>query len=106
MRFLIERVVQDEGVYVYNVHNIVEKHFSISIAHARGRGRSLVYYNHISYIKPIIRQQYKIVKFCLLPDLYSQITRYRTTQIYVLISRTYKRWSFNRIKELSLLDST
>jgi len=24
--FLIDRVIQEEGLYVYNMHNIVEKH--------------------------------------------------------------------------------
>jgi hypothetical protein len=30
--FLIDREIQEEGLYVYNMHNIVEKHFCISIA--------------------------------------------------------------------------
>jgi hypothetical protein len=33
MRFFIDRVIQEEGFYVlYTTHNIVEKHFNISIA--------------------------------------------------------------------------
>jgi hypothetical protein len=33
MQFIfIFRLIQDEGLYMYNMHNIVEKHFSISIA--------------------------------------------------------------------------
>jgi hypothetical protein len=45
--FLIDRVIQEEGLYVFNMQNILEKHFSISIALVRRRGRSLVYYNNI-----------------------------------------------------------
>jgi hypothetical protein len=36
--FLIDRVIQKEGLNVYNMHNIVEKHFSISNAPVRSRG--------------------------------------------------------------------
>jgi hypothetical protein len=39
---LIDRVIQDEGLYVYNMHNIAEKHFNISIALVRRRGEPLV----------------------------------------------------------------
>jgi hypothetical protein len=39
----IDRVIQKEGLYVYNSHNIVEKHFSISIAHVRSWGGLLVF---------------------------------------------------------------
>jgi hypothetical protein len=35
-------VIQEEGLYVYNMHNIVEKHFSISITPVHSSGRSLV----------------------------------------------------------------
>jgi hypothetical protein len=43
MRFLlIDRAIQEEGSYVYNMHNIVEKHISISIAIVQSRGGSLV----------------------------------------------------------------
>jgi hypothetical protein len=35
------RMIQEEGLYVFNIHNIVNKHFSISIA-VRSRGESLV----------------------------------------------------------------
>jgi hypothetical protein len=34
--FEIHRVIQEEGLYVYNMHNI-EEHFSISIATVRSR---------------------------------------------------------------------
>jgi hypothetical protein len=36
--FLIDRVIQEEGYYVYNMYNIVEKDFSISIAPEQSRG--------------------------------------------------------------------
>jgi hypothetical protein len=43
MQFLlIDRVIQKEGFYVYNMYNIEEKLFSIGIALERSRGRSLV----------------------------------------------------------------
>jgi hypothetical protein len=32
---LVDRVIQEEGLYVYNMHNLGEKHFSISIALVR-----------------------------------------------------------------------
>jgi hypothetical protein len=35
-------VIQEEGLYVYKIHNIVEKHFSISIETVRSRGKALV----------------------------------------------------------------
>jgi hypothetical protein len=45
MRFLlIDKANQEEDLYVYNTHNILEKHFSISIASVRSRGGLLVYY--------------------------------------------------------------
>jgi hypothetical protein len=37
--FLIDRVIQEKGLYVYNMHDIVEKHFRISIAPETGAGR-------------------------------------------------------------------
>jgi hypothetical protein len=40
--FLIDRMIQEEGLYVHNMHNTVEQHFSISIAPVRSRGDSLV----------------------------------------------------------------
>jgi hypothetical protein len=40
--FLIDRVIQGEGLYVYGMHNIVQKHFSVNIAPVRSRGGSLV----------------------------------------------------------------
>jgi hypothetical protein len=39
--FLTDRVVQEEGLYVYNVDNTVKKHLSISIAPMRARDGSL-----------------------------------------------------------------
>jgi hypothetical protein len=50
--FLIDRVIKEEGFYVHNMYNIVEEHFSISIA--RSRGGSLVNYL-IYYLKIYIR---------------------------------------------------
>jgi hypothetical protein len=35
-------VIQVGGLYVYNMHNMVEKHLAISIAAMRSRGGSLV----------------------------------------------------------------
>jgi hypothetical protein len=35
-------VIQEEGLYAYNMHNILEKHFSISIAPVRNRAGLLV----------------------------------------------------------------
>jgi hypothetical protein len=40
--FLIDTMIQEQGLYAYNIHNIVEKHFSISITPVRNRGGSLV----------------------------------------------------------------
>jgi hypothetical protein len=42
--FLINRVIKEEDLYVYNMHNKVEKHFSVSIAPVRSRDDSLVYF--------------------------------------------------------------
>jgi hypothetical protein len=42
MRFLIDRVIQEEDWDVYNKHNIVDKQFSISIAHVQSRGGLLL----------------------------------------------------------------
>jgi hypothetical protein len=41
--FLIFRAIQEEDLYVYNIYNIIEKHFIISIAPVRSRGGSLGY---------------------------------------------------------------
>jgi hypothetical protein len=51
--FLIDSVIQEEGLYVHKMHNIVEKHLSINIASVRSRGGSLVLknmcdWNHLS----------------------------------------------------------
>jgi hypothetical protein len=35
--FLTNRVVQEEGLYAYNMRNIAEKHFSISIVLVRSQ---------------------------------------------------------------------
>jgi hypothetical protein len=40
--FLIDEVIQEEGLYVYNIHNIVEKQFSINIVPVRSEGGMLV----------------------------------------------------------------
>jgi hypothetical protein len=42
--FLIDRVIQEEGLYAYNMQNVVGKHLSISIAPVRSQGGSLVIY--------------------------------------------------------------
>jgi hypothetical protein len=39
---LIDRMIQEEFLYVYNMQNIVHKHFSMCIAPVQSRGRSLV----------------------------------------------------------------
>jgi hypothetical protein len=41
--FLIDRVFQEEGLYVYNMNNLVEKHFSISIEPVKSWGGLLVF---------------------------------------------------------------
>jgi hypothetical protein len=33
----LDRQIQEEGLYVYNVHNIVEKHFSVSVTPVRSQ---------------------------------------------------------------------
>jgi hypothetical protein len=43
--YLTDRVFQEKGLYVYNMHYIVEKHFSISIPPVRSRGGSLASMN-------------------------------------------------------------
>jgi hypothetical protein len=51
IRVFIDRVIQEEGLYVYNMHNIEEKYFLTSIAPVRSRGGSLVVYiQHVWYI--------------------------------------------------------
>jgi hypothetical protein len=40
--FLIDRVIQGVGLYVYNMHYVVEKRFCNNIAPVRSRGGSLV----------------------------------------------------------------
>jgi hypothetical protein len=39
--FLIDGVIQEDVLYVYNIHNIEVKHLSTSIAYVRSRGESL-----------------------------------------------------------------
>jgi hypothetical protein len=43
--FLTDIVIQEKRLYENNMHNVLEKHFNISIAHVRSRGGSLVDYN-------------------------------------------------------------
>jgi hypothetical protein len=38
----MKRFFQDEGLYVCNMYNIIEKHISINIAVVRSRGGSFV----------------------------------------------------------------
>jgi hypothetical protein len=40
MRIFKDRVIQEEGLYVYNMQIMVEKHFGISTAPVRSRGGS------------------------------------------------------------------
>jgi hypothetical protein len=40
--FLLDRMIHEEGLYEYNMHNLAEKHFSISMASVRNRGELLV----------------------------------------------------------------
>jgi hypothetical protein len=40
--FLINRVIQEEGLYGYNMHNIAEEHFSISIIPGRVASNNIV----------------------------------------------------------------
>jgi hypothetical protein len=42
MRFLIARMMKEEGFYVYNMYNIVEEHFSITIEPVQSMGGLLV----------------------------------------------------------------
>jgi hypothetical protein len=44
--FLINRVIQEKSLYVYNMHNMVVKHFSINTARVRSRSGSLVDYKN------------------------------------------------------------
>jgi hypothetical protein len=37
-------VIQEEGLHVFNIHNLVEKHFNMSIAPVRSQSGSLVQY--------------------------------------------------------------
>jgi hypothetical protein len=49
MFFFCKRVVQGDDLYVYNMHNIVEIHFSISIESARKPKMSLIRYEVIYF---------------------------------------------------------
>jgi hypothetical protein len=40
--FKIDRIIQEDGLYVCNMHNIVKKHFSITTVLVRSWGGSLV----------------------------------------------------------------
>jgi hypothetical protein len=44
--FWIE-VIQEESIYVYNMRNIVDKYFNMSIAPVRRRDGSLVLYKNV-----------------------------------------------------------
>jgi hypothetical protein len=51
MRSLIDRVIQEEGLYVYNIHNLEVKHFRISIAPVRSlEGVTSYLINHSTLI--------------------------------------------------------
>jgi hypothetical protein len=52
--FLTDKVTQEEGVFVYNMHNIVEQHFSFGIAPLRCRGGSLVFYISINVLLNVL----------------------------------------------------
>jgi hypothetical protein len=41
MLFLTDTVIQEEGFNAFNIHDLEEKHFSISITPVRSRGGSL-----------------------------------------------------------------
>jgi hypothetical protein len=43
--FLIDSGIEEEGLYVYYMRNIVEKHIKLSAENVRSRGGSLVYNN-------------------------------------------------------------
>jgi hypothetical protein len=43
-------VILDKGLFVYNMHIIVEKHLSISIAPGQSQDRSLIHNNAIPYL--------------------------------------------------------
>jgi hypothetical protein len=45
LSFFIDRVIPKEGLYTYNMHNIVEKRFSINIVPVRSQGGLLVLSN-------------------------------------------------------------
>jgi hypothetical protein len=49
--FVTDSVIQEERLYVYDIHNIIQNRFYISIAPVRSRGGSLV---------PIINLKYYI----------------------------------------------
>jgi hypothetical protein len=56
MQFLlIDRMIKEERLYVYNMRNIVEKHFSISNAPVRSRGESLVHNNKDRIIQLVVK---------------------------------------------------
>jgi hypothetical protein len=54
MRYLIDGANHEERLYVYNMHNIGEKHFSISISPMRSRGGSLVINKYQSFLNKVI----------------------------------------------------
>jgi hypothetical protein len=48
--FLLDRVIQENGWHVYNMHSVVEKQFNISIASVRSRGGSQFFKLCFTYI--------------------------------------------------------
>jgi hypothetical protein len=67
--FVIVKVIQEEGLYVYNIQKIVEKHFNISIASVRSRGESLlknkdIYSSYYIFNSKIIRNRFSLAKTC------------------------------------------
>jgi hypothetical protein len=57
----LKRVTQEEGLYVYNMHNKVEKYFTINIAPVRSRGWSLVFYKRLARSNVVIINVSQIV---------------------------------------------
>jgi hypothetical protein len=65
-------VIQEEGFYAYDMHNIVGKQFSIRIAPVRNRGESLVEIINKSFIS--CKRCFRFYMFCFANDfLYVQV---------------------------------
>jgi hypothetical protein len=58
--FLIDRVIQEEGLYIYNMHNIVKKHFRISIVPCKAWA-SRQFNNKIDMIKLSLQQNSQLL---------------------------------------------